>query len=66
VLRIDKVTLQVFLVTRKAMCFSHSVNVVTALLPYGIRIKESTLCTSTWVAKLDVYQLNLYQFFRFL
>ena len=25
VLRIDKVTLQVFLVTRKAMCFSHSV-----------------------------------------
>ena len=66
VLRIDKVTLQVFLVTRKAMCFSHSVDVVAALLPYGIRIKESTLCTSTWVAKLDVHQLNLYQFFSFL
>ena len=35
VLRIDKVTLQVFLVTRKTMCFSHSVDVVAALLPYG-------------------------------
>ena len=66
VLRIDKVTLQVFLLTRKAMCFSHSVDVVTALLPYGNRIKESTLCTSTWVAKLDVHQLNLYQVFSFL
>ena len=54
VLRIDDVTLQVFLVTKKAMCFSHSVDVVTALLPYGICIKESTLCTSTWVVKLDV------------
>ena len=66
VLRIDKLTLQVFLVTKKAMCFSHSVNVVTALLPYGIRIKESTLCTSTWVAKLNVQSLNLYEFFSFL
>ena len=56
----------IFLVTRKAMCFSHSVDVVTALLQYGIRVKESTLCTSTWVAKLDVQQLNLYEFFRFL
>ena len=66
VLRIDKVTLQVFLLTRKAMCFSHSVDVVAALLPYGIRIKESTLCTSTWIAKLDVQQLNLYEFVSFL
>ena len=65
-LRIDKVTLQVFLVTKKAMCFSHSVDVVTALLPYGIRIKESTLCTSIWVAKLNVQSLNLYKFFSFL
>ena len=48
------------------MCFSHSVDVVTALLPYGIRIKESTLRTSTWVAKLNVQSLNLYEFFSFL
>ena len=66
VLRIDKVTLQVVLVTKKAMCFSHSVDVVSALLQYGIRVKESTLCTSTWVAKLDVLGLNLYEFFSFL
>ena len=46
VLRIDKVTLQVLLVTKKAMCFSHSADVVNVLLQYGIRVKETTLCTT--------------------
>ena len=71
VLRIPNVTVQVFSVSKKAMCFTRTSHKNMSKLidllrtKYGIHVKHHHLCTTTWSGSLSCNSVNLYYFYSY-
>ena len=62
-LKLECATVQIFLVSRSAMCFVRKTKVLPNVTDYGLVIKNSRLVTCVYTLMLPLKSVNLYKFY---